>query len=210
MNKARARDVEKAWEKEKKKKISRWQHTSSEFHLKANKWPTYASIKNRADSHMENLPSEGWGRPWYVERNLCRALLCGLVDIPFWLITRFAPVHPLLSAWGTFFPSFPGLGQRLMVSWGSPRRSWLCPFALSFCGKLLSLAAKLHQIIRTQLPPSWELLPVTGSGICRLFWQSGSQYIFINWTDNNVRDKTCCTLLSSLPEACELNRQMLD
>lgn len=121
---------------------------------------------------------------------------CGLVDIPFWLITHLAPAHPLLSAWGTFF--------RLSLGWD---RDWwylgalqgeadYAPLHFPFCGEMLSFAAKLYQISMAQLSLCWELLPVTGSGICRLFWQSGSQHIFIRdrqWdrhTDSNVGEET--------------------
>ena len=54
------------WESMREKKISQSQHTSAELHPKANKWPTYCSVKHRADSHMEKLPSEVQVRPWYV------------------------------------------------------------------------------------------------------------------------------------------------
>ena len=108
------------------------------------KRPTYCSVEHRADSHMKKLPSEVCVKK--KKRSVCETLICviefmqgslhigmqvcecGLGDIPFWLITHFAP-------------AFPTQCLRHFLPWAGTEidgilelsKEKLCPFALSVC-----------------------------------------------------------------------------
>lgn len=135
MNKGKAGDAENAWGK---KKISQWQHTLQR------------SIQKQVS---DSLFRKAQGRFLYGKtalRSACETLVCvkeftlgflhigtqvcgcGFTDIPFWLITHFAPAPRPLSAWGTF-SSLPWAGAEIDGILALSKEK-LCPFALSFCG----------------------------------------------------------------------------
>lgn len=121
---------------------------------------------------------------FHIGMQVCK---CGLADIPFWPITPFAPTLRLLRAWGAFFQLSLGWDRQWWYLGVLQRETECAPlhFLLWLVVKTCCQALSNEHGTATS-----ELRPVTGSGTCRLFWQSVSQHIFINQkdgeTDSNV------------------------